>query len=479
MNVCPPRFATPRNPARQTIGPEICDVMRGLGYQPMPWQIQVLDVAGELDPDGSLHYKQCIVTVPRQSGKTSLLLALHVDRQLHSAKRGWAGMLPEQTVHEAQHASDARDKLVHEWHPVIYGSQLSGFLDPNTRNHDGLMKSNGKESLCWVGGGRTITAPPSRTGAHGLSRVGLVTLDEAFGVTEDAEAGARPAMLVHPSRQLCVFSTAGTAESVYLWGKVEDGRARSLSAADGSVAYFEWSAPEDADPTDPAVWAATHPAIGYTITLQTLQDEFDSMDIDLFRRSYLNQWTASQSRIIPAKPWQNCLDATSTISGRVWLAVDASPERWASVSVGGWNTHGVPHVEVIKHSPSLDWVADACYTLTRKHRVNALMVDNAGPIGSVIPDIRSKANTKIEVVDARTMAAACGRFLSDVMETNLRHIGQDSLNNAVEAAAKRQLLDSWAFSRRHATADISPLVGCTLANWATVTHPVRELQRIH
>ena len=43
---CPPRFGTPRNPDRLTLGGEVAAVARRLGLTLMPWQQHVADVGG-------------------------------------------------------------------------------------------------------------------------------------------------------------------------------------------------------------------------------------------------------------------------------------------------------------------------------------------------------------------------------------------------------------------------------------------------
>ena len=55
-------------------GPQVAEIARLLGTPFMPWQRQVADVALELLPDGSFAYREVIVTVPRQQGKTTMVL---------------------------------------------------------------------------------------------------------------------------------------------------------------------------------------------------------------------------------------------------------------------------------------------------------------------------------------------------------------------------------------------------------------------
>ena len=45
---CPPRYGTPRNLARPSLGGKVAEVMVALGRPPTPWQRHVLDVALEL-----------------------------------------------------------------------------------------------------------------------------------------------------------------------------------------------------------------------------------------------------------------------------------------------------------------------------------------------------------------------------------------------------------------------------------------------
>ena len=80
---CPPRFSTPRHPDRDTMGPQVAKVAQALGTPLMPWQQHVADVALEIDPEtGRLAYRELVLTVPRQSGKTTLILALAVHRAI-------------------------------------------------------------------------------------------------------------------------------------------------------------------------------------------------------------------------------------------------------------------------------------------------------------------------------------------------------------------------------------------------------------
>jgi phage terminase large subunit-like protein len=105
MNDCPPRWATPMT-RRRTLAPQVATVARQLGLRLLPWQRQVLAVA--LERAGRRPaYRDVLVSVPRQSGKSSLALALLIWRLLSA---------PDQLVlYSAQNRAAARRKLLHTW----------------------------------------------------------------------------------------------------------------------------------------------------------------------------------------------------------------------------------------------------------------------------------------------------------------------------------------------------------------------------
>lgn len=465
-----PRFITPRNFDRKTIGPEVAEVSRRLGYTPMPWQEEAWDVQYELDDDGFLYYREARISVPRQSAKTTSTLVRQVHRCLRSEDLGW-GARPV-CAFTAQHARDARMKMMHDWAPAVQRSELAEDLQR-------FLRGAGQESLEWKNGARMICFPPNATGAHG-STFDLVDIDEAFAFADNrAEQGARHAMITRPSPQIVIQSTAGTNESTYLKAKVDDGRERVSTGADGHVFYLEYSVGPEDDIHNPDHWWRWMPALGFTISPAAVQLEHDTLDEDEFYRAFGNGWTGSTTQIIPAVKWAEGNAPKEPRTGKVWMAVDVSPGlaghgRSASIATASYRGDSNIFVEVIESGAGFTWVADKLGELTRQHRVEKVYVDTTGPVGQILKDIERKSVAKVEVVDSRGMANACGRFHQGVLDGTVKHRDQDLLNAAVAGADKRILEDSWAWKRRTSTADISPLVACTLAHWGAVTGVRRD-----
>lgn len=489
-----PKYATPRNLERRTLGPEVRTIMERMGTPAMPWQAQVVDVCYEVDEERAetgalppgverenflpLFYREGRVTVQRQSGKTTKALARHIHRHTIGPSHGW-GRRPV-SLYLAQSAMASQDKMLEEWAPAIEDS-------PYLSDVAQVIRSNGRAAIRWnPPGGRILTAPPNKKGGHGVTGVDLVDIDEAFAHRDGAaEQGVGPTQITRVSPQIYITSTAGDATSEYLWGKVDDGRARCESGKYGRIAYFEWASPKDADLLDPEVLLRDHPAAGLTQPIEALIHAIESMasgkeGMDGARRAYGNIWTASAKRIIPAAAWAACMDLESQIVGRVTLAADASPSldnRWATITASGLNARGRVHSEIVDRRPGVDWLADRLADLEQSWlSIYRLMLDPTGPIGTVLPTIVEKTYVEVVETDASTMANACGRFHADILAEGVAHLGQEALDSAAEGAAKRTLLDRWAWARRTSAEDISPLVAATLGHWDVVTNPDSPLE---
>jgi phage terminase large subunit-like protein len=251
----------------------VADVAARLNVRLLPWQQRVVDVAYE-HTDGKLAYRDVTVTTPRQSGKSTLILAVIVHRMLASP-----GTV---VVYAAQSRAEARKRLLDGWWPHIRRSRLRGAFE-------GVTRHIGAEALRAVNGSIMYLLSTDESTGHG-STVSLSVLDEAWSLESHMEQAARPAMVTKKNAQLWVTSTAGTPRSVWFRGKVNAGREAVHAARTDGLCFFEWSAPPEADPADPAAWRACMPALGHTIDEDTVAADFAGMPEADFRRSHLNQW---------------------------------------------------------------------------------------------------------------------------------------------------------------------------------------------
>jgi hypothetical protein len=439
-----------------------------MGMPLMPWQQHVADVALEVDPDtGLLVYREVDLTVPRQSGKTSLLLAVMVHRALGFGKR-------QNIVYTAQTRNDARKKWEDDHLPILDASPL--------RTLYRVRKTNGGEAIKWSNGSmHGITSTTEKAG-HGAT-LDLAVIDEAFA-HEDArlEQGLSPTMITRPQPQLWVPSTAGTKRSTYLREKVDAGRTRAELGLTDAVAYFEWSAPKDSDPGDPATWHGCMPALGHTINEAAIRAEFERLPLAEFRRAYLNQWPDDAPegwRIIPETIWRGLADPDSQAGERVAFGVDATPGgTHAAIAAAGTREDGLEHVEIVDHRRGLGWLLDRAKQLDERWSPVGWVIDPRGPAGFLIKDFEDAGLTVLttsagDVADATgSIIAAMG--IQDGDMATLRYVPHPALDAAVAGADTKPLGDGRKWDRRAPTVDISPLVAVTLARWGLATYVEEE-----
>lgn len=446
-----------------------------LGSPLMPWQRHVADVALEVDPvTGRLVYREVILTVPRQSGKTLLLLCAMVHRAQGFGQR-------QRILYTAQTRNDARRKWEDEHVEVLKRSPLKQLFT--------VRKSNGSEAIHWRNGSmHGITSSTEKAG-HGET-LDLGVIDEAFA-HEDArlEQGLRPTMITRPQPQLWVVSTAGTRKSTFLRAKVDAARARCELGLTASVASFEWSTPGDADPADPATWWGCMPALGHVrpdgsgITEESIRAEFEGMELSDFRRAFLNQWpddAPEEWLVVPRVTWTDLADPPPEggpgpqIVGQVCFAADINPERsHGAIDLAGLRSDGRTQVEVVAHKRGTGWMVARAVELDQKWNPIGWVVDAAGPAGSLVAPMEA-AGLNVIKPTARDATHAAQGFYDACMTDDLRHLDDPALNSALAGAQRRPLGDAWAWARKGLSVDISPLVAASYARWGFVTRTREE-----
>lgn len=436
-----------------------------LGKTLMPWQQHVLDVALEIDPDSGLPvYREVVLTVPRQSGKTTSVLCLMIHRALGFGRA-------QRITYTAQTRLAAREKWEYEHLPTLKASPLAGMYR--------TVLQRGEERIVWDNGSIYGIESTQETAGHG-NTLDLGIIDEAFSRVDAAgEQAMRPAMITRPDAQLWVLSTAGKskAKSPYLWGKVRAGRARVEAGARSGIAYFEWAAPPEADIRDPATWRACMPALGHTVTEAAIAVELESMaenpavGLAEFRRAYGNQWAddvADGWDVIGKAEWGARGGAPGRPEGRPAFGIASSwPDaQWSAIGSAG-RLGGELLVQAVDRRPGNQWVVQRAVELDGRHSPCAWVVDPAGPAGQLIPDLEA-AGIELVKVTAREACHAAGQLYAGVTgeAPDVRHYGQPELDASVADAARYRIGDVWRWDRRVSSA---PLEAVTLAGYGHAT----------
>lgn len=485
---CPPRFGTPRNPDRLTLGPQLGEIAARVGTPLMPWQQHVVDVAYELNDDGTFVYSRVGLVVGRQEGKT----ALKFVAMLHRLTAMVVSHGPQRVTYTMQNRLKARTRLERDY--AVRLREATGFREipakartrPTRQNQWRLGMNSGVEHIQFGPASYMQIDTPSRTGGHG-DTLDAGFIDEAFAHQDDlVEIGMEPALLIPADTQLWIMSAAGDKNSKYLWREVLAGRALADDGDAVGTCYFEWSAPDDADPGDPEVWRAACPALGIVhadgsgLTEAKLAARWQAAQrkgqegIDLFRRSYLCQWPEVpvltddvQFRVIPGAAWSGCEDVYHRAGDSVAYALDvdtnAKGEEWCSIGASdGVHLEDVTPLDAV---PGTAWVV----AKLKANGISEVGLLPDGPAAKLI-DPLEQAGIDVRKIKPAEHTQATMQLIDACTEGTIRHLGQGRLNTAVAGVACRDVGDgNRRFSRKLSSVDISTLNAVTVARWLALT----------
>lgn len=490
-----------------------------LGQPFMPWQRLVADVGGEILPGSGLPaYREVRVTIPRQSGKTTLFLAWQINR---CVSRRWRH--PQRSAFTAQTGKDARDKWIDELFPLIRNSRIRELVAAKGLRLE-INEGMGNEAIRFRTGSLIRLLSTSTSSGHSKT-LHQAVMDEVWHDTDDRrEQGLRPAMITIADAQLLVCSTAGTDTSVVLNRKVESGRAAVAADAGYGVAYFEWSAPDGWDPEDEASYLGFMPALcpdppcrcappgeswRHTITLEALRAEREELPPDEFKRAYGNLKAGRKEakwQVIAQADWEALLDESSRAVDPLVFAIDMTPERtWTSVSAVGAREDAKLHGEVVAHAEGTSWALGRAVELNTRWHPAGWVVDPGGAGGYLVPSLRS-AGLNVLPMTSRNVGQAYALFRSATSSAERGETppagealtgtpSEDepvlppgttikvrpgrygaALTAAAEGATTRRVGDGTTWDRKSTATVISPLVSLTNALWGFVTRPVEEPQ---
>jgi len=408
--------------------------------------------------DGTWAATQSVLIVPRQVGKSALFEVVELAALFLFGER--------KIIHSAHLAKTAAEHMARMMSLIK--------ANPDLESQVSFYIGNGKESIRHRETGAVLefVTRGKRTVRGGSPQ--RVIFDEALFLTDEQMQAILPglsaqSMNAEGSPQFMFGSSAPLPESTVLH------RLRN-SAMAGNMPrtfYAEWSCEEGDDIRDRENWYRANPGLGIRISEEWVeQNELAILSPEAFAIERLGIVPPAQDErpsAIPAPQWNAARRLDSTLVDPVTFGVEVSPDRsTATVVAAGISSLGGSHVEAIQTRPGVDWVPAYLAERVAKHNGSGVALEASGPTGALVPAIAA-AGVVVHEVKGRDWQRACADFYDAVMAGTLSHLGQDALDAAVVAAAKKVTGDGWSWDRRGGTNLITPLVACTAARWVALT----------
>lgn len=428
------------------------------------WQRWLVIHAGELWPDGRPRFRKLCVIVPRQNGKTWLLVVLAL---YWLAVERWSMVLGTST--KLDYAKESWRKAC----AIVRSRPALAALLPSTRTR-GIREANGEQELelkaiaSELQGPRYKIAPANTEGGRSLS-LDRAVLDELRQHHDySAWDAIIPAMAARPYAQAWGITNQGGESSVVLHDLVREATAAIDAGEPGEgLGLFEWSAPQGAEPDDPAALCQANPNAGHRISVAQLVADGRSakaaggLKLTGHQTEIMCQRVTTLDPAIDPTAWAACLDPgpLDAYRGRIALCLDVSlDEQHATLSAAAVLDDGRVRVEPVKA-----WDGPGCTVqlaadlpgLVARIKPRALGWFPSGPAASLATDLKGKRKgwpprgVKVEAI-RNDVTAVCMGFAKDVGGRLVAHSG-DPLQDAHVSTAERSASgDAWRFTRKGA-----------------------------
>lgn len=430
-----------------------------------PWQRWLAIHAGELLPDGRPRFRQVLVLVARQNGKTELLVILSL----------W--WLFEAHVELVLGTSTKIDYARESWEKAIRLAAKCDELDARIPGRGGIRRANGEQTLTTDDGCRYKIAASNEEGGRSLTVHRLIEDELRQHHDWSAHSAAEDAMNAVKDGQAWAISNQGDHRSVVLTSLRTDALAYiEHGEGDSRLGLFEWSAREGTICADPEALAAANPSLGTRMDLDALlpkarrADDAGGEQEARFRTEVLCQAVAVLTDVkIKASDWARCQgepDGPGMLDPVVFAVAVAWDSSASAIGVAGHCEDEMRQVELVEYGRGTRWVPAKVEVLLRRWPDATVVLVPSTPAGALVESLEAEG-IEVTAITAAEYVTSCANFARAVGEdpATVRHLGGALLNGAASSATARGRGDgNWIWWQSDSAGDISPLVAVTIAH---------------
>lgn len=454
-----------------TAWPRVVAQCAEMGVTFDPWQHGIGSIALGKRKDGkyAATVGGVVLSIPRQVGKTFLVGMIVIALCI---------LFPGMTVLWTAHRTRTATKTFGSLQGMVRRKKVW----PHIR---AIRSANGEQEIAFQNGSVIMFGAREQGFGRGFDQVDIEVFDEAQILGEKALEDMVPATnaSTHPAGALLFFM--GTPPRPTDPGEeFTNRRDKALSGKAPNMAYVELSADADADPDDHEQWGKANPSFPHRTPVESMERMRENLtDDDSYKREALGIWDAvGSNRVIDEQTWSDRADPASMAIERLTLAIDVPPDRSvASVGLSGMRADGRWHVELDEQRKGVDWVIPWVKARAEKNRLHAVVCDEMSGLVEKRRDRHYLIGSDVEVTlagaEGRDMAIACAKYFDGIYDGSVWHTDQPQVNVALSVATKRPLAGGWAWNRKDAASDISPVVAETLALWGAQNDNVKRPTR--
>jgi phage terminase large subunit-like protein len=438
------------------------------GYVLEVWQHELLRAILEVFAEGharagELRYRQVVVSLGRQNGKTEIAAALGL----------WA-LLRERMAYVVGIAS-SREQAALVYKRTLQAIQSNPAL---ARRFDRMTDTRGIASKT----GSVYELKAAKGAALQGIPVSVAVCDELHILKPElwsalvAGAGARPGTLV------AGITTAGDDDSELLLDLYARGEL-AVADSDSRLGFFCWEAPEARWPDDDATaleWLMmANPSLASgRLDADAFLDDVKAMPEADRVRYRLNRFTRSSASFIPASLWLGGARKLEEAlpSGRIVFAIDRTPDwGYATVSASVKDADGVIWTELVASivKPTLEQLVDVCLRLST-HDPLTFAADSYS-LRPLLEELKRRGlPTYTATLGDITSASAL--FYALLAKGRLRHADEPLLAAQIPRAVRKNVGDAFRISRKDSGVEIDAVMATLLGAYVAETAKAQTVQ---
>ena len=435
------------------------DLLDEYGTPLHEWQKLVLRRWLAEDDDGKFVNLDCGLSVPRQNGKTEIIVARIIYGIIFGRRIGLFTAQKQKTV-------DVVKKRVQDFFYESPYEEIFNLLTPRFRD-----KPRNYDYIEFDNGARYQFITRTRLGGLGMTVDDLIN-DEAADMLDAHQATLVPTTSAAPSGnpQIIYCGTPPMAETV---GEVF-ARVRQQIMDTEKGAWTEWGVDELTDKNNVEAWYKTNPSLDKTLLRRVIEAEARSLSVDSFNRMRLGWWSGVESkRAISQKKWGVCYTKKPDYNEEFLpvFAVKFAPDRSAYSLAGSLPLKdGRIHTEVIKQRPMDEGFGRLTEWLYKRRRNCAQIVIDGATGQAILYEDLVDAGIPKRLITQPSMKdiTAAHQFAYDaITRGEFSHYNQPLLNRTVNVTTQRTMGRYGGFGWESMSKDLSTcaLDAATFAYW--------------
>ena len=434
---------------------EVLDMIERLNMDKlMPYQEWVLKDMMSVDKKGSYKRKTCLLLISRQNGK-SFLGRVRVI---------WGMFYGGENKVIIMSANRATSLML--FREIAWTIESTPELKAMTK---AIRYANGGERIELLNGATLDVISDNSSSPRGRT-ADLLWIDEIREISEEGYKAAVPVTRARANAQTFLTSNAGDHFSSVLNSLVE----RAKDYPPETFGYYEYSAPQycKIDLASDFFWkeavAPSNPALGYTITKESIEEAIATNPIEQTRTETLCQWIDSLQ-----SPWPHgILEETSdntlemTVGAYTVFGFDTSPSKRNGSLVAGQllpdGRIGIGILETYSSQMAIDELKMAASIKAWCDIYHPRLVCFDKYATQTIADRLSQSGVICEDVSGQQFYKACGDFLEGLVNHRVVHNGQTELIQQMNNCAAKTNDSAWRIIKRRSAGDISAPIGLSM-----------------